>query len=144
MKQNFDTIVPDLADMLPEYYNLSDGVLDISERQFETLYGKKMPKRDRPDGRPFNMTSMLGETRDTFIGKQLLKMVEKGVSKIAGDDIAGEDNPNLNMMKAMINEMPLRTFGMFTGANMPKYFTEALLLMLNGKLLKGLGMMLKK
>jgi beta-glucosidase len=132
--------VPDLRIKLSEYYQLKNNVLDISEEQFTILYGRPLPPRERDPKAPFDRNSLICEIKDTFAGKRIYKMINK---QMAGMTDSG-DETGAAMMQAMINELPLRAMIMLGGEKMGKHALDALLLMVNGKLLRGLFMMLKK
>jgi len=135
---------PDYSSVLTEYYNLTDEVLDISEKQFETLYGRKLPMREKPEGSPFSINSTLGETEGKFIGRMLMNMMVKNIKKMVGNEAPDEENSMMRLMMAMVKEMPIRSFAMLGGEKMPKYMAEGLVEMLNGKFFKGMGMLMKK
>jgi beta-glucosidase len=135
---------PDYSNILSEYYNMNDGILDISEKQFETLYGSKLPMRERPEGSPFTINSMLGETESKFIGRMLIKIMVKNIKKMVGSNQPDEENSMMRMMMTMIKEMPLRSFAMLGGDKMPKYMAEGLVEMLNGRFFKGLRLLRRK
>jgi len=142
IKETKTATIPDYRETLSEYYNLKNEVLDISEEQFKILFGKDLPQANQENPRPFTENSMLGDAKDTIIGKFLLSIIKKQLSGM-GDGI-DENHPNYRMVMTMVHEMPFRVFYMLGGDRMPKYFVEGILLILNRKFFKGLNMLLKK
>jgi hypothetical protein len=57
---------------------------------------------------------------------------------MAAQFTAGDESPTSIMFRTIADEMPLRTLLMFTGGKMSLARLEALLLMMNGKWLRGL------
>jgi beta-glucosidase len=136
IEDNSNVVTPDFRQSLSEYYDLVDGVFDISADQFYRLYGQK-PCDEFENIRPFHSNSTLSQTKGTLVGNMMLWMINKQTKQMVGD----EGN---RMMEETIKEMPIRAFGMMGGDRIPKYFSEALVLLLNRKTLKGISMMLKK
>ena len=70
----------------------------------------------------------------SIVGRQLFKMMVGQIEKMVKGQ---EDTPTGLLLRAMAQEMPMRSMLMFGGPlNRPK--VEALLLMINGHFLKGL------
>ncbi len=128
--------VPDLKQNLSEYYRLKDEVLNISAQQFYTLYGQE-PNEDLEKTKPYTINSMLSETKGTLLGNLLLSGLKKQMKSMTGE----EGN---KMMEEMVGSMPIRAFGMMGGGKLPKYFAEALVLLLNRKIVKGIIMLFRK
>lgn len=115
---------PDLCTAAPVYYK-PDCPLDIPKEQFENVLGHKV--QPWPPVRPFTRNSTIGELRSTPIGRQLAEAAEAGMQQMAGsssEDIGA-------MMTAMLEDMPLRQFGMFGSAQLGEAGVDGLLAMLN-------------
>ncbi len=84
----------------------------------------------------------MGEIKHKFVGKLLFGMIIKSMKKMV-PDADGTNDDGMNLI-AVVDGLPLRAFGLFGGENIPKYFAEGMVLMLNGKLFKGLGLLRKK
>lgn len=136
--------VPDYKDKLPCYYNLKDEVLDIDEKDFELLLGRKLPQRDRLKGEPFDTNSTLTELKGTMIGNILNRVVFKKMKELVPADKNADEDTTYMMMYNIAKELPLKSFGMMAGNNTPVYIAEAIAAMANKRLLKGIGLLLKK
>ena len=144
VEANYNATVPDYKDLAPDYYNLNSGILEIDENQFKEILGRDIPPREPDTGAVFNENSMLGETTGKLVGRIMVKVINNQVSKMIGESEGEDVDSAKRMMKAVVKEMPVRSIGMMGGDRLPKYFTEGFVYLLNGKLLKGLSMMLKK
>lgn len=135
--------VPDYTSTLPSYYNLKNEIFKMDDNQFRILLGRDLPKKNRVKGEPFDPTSSLLDVQEKFLGRMLRNMIINNIKKTFA---SGEDQVegNIAMMEAIVSEMPLRSLGMMGGDKLPKYFVDAMVLMLNGKFFKGLKMLRKK
>lgn len=141
---NDGVAVPSYKESAPDYYNLKDDVFTMDEKQFEVLYGKALPKRDRLKGEAYTELSTMVEVRKHFIGRLLFNMIKKQALAMVKTDDADIEQGNIAMMEAIIGEMPLRSLGMMGGDSLPKHFVEGITLILNGKFFKGIGTLRKK
>jgi len=103
-----------------------------------------LPKRESDPDDPFTENTMLGETTGKWVGRILIKLINKQVSKMIGESNGNDVDSAERMMEAVVREMPVRAFGMMGGDMVPKYFTEGVVSLLNGKTLKGIGLLLKR
>jgi len=141
---NSDFEVPDYRESSLSYYSLKDEPFEIDEKQFREILGRELPERNSSSDELITENSMLGETSHKFAGKLMLHIMKKQVGKMLGESEGEDAESGKLMMQAVIKEMPIRAIGMMGGDRLPKYFTEGFVTILNGKYLKGLGMMLKK
>ncbi|MDX1357541.1 MAG: glycoside hydrolase family 3 C-terminal domain-containing protein [Clostridia bacterium] len=144
VNSNYNAPVPDYSAAAPEYYNLPEGVFEIDENHFKAVYGRELPEREVKPGSPITETSMLGDTTHRFFGRLMVNFMNKQVGKMLGESDGGDAESGKLMVEAVIREMPIRTVGMLGGDRLPKYFTEGFLALVNGKILKGIGLLLKK
>lgn len=144
IEKNDGITVPNYKEKAPDYYNLTNDVFEMDANQFELLYGKALPKRDKEKGDPYTSLSTMIEVREKFVGKLLFNMIKKQAMVMVERDNSEVEDGNLAMLEAIIGEMPLRSLSMMGGDKLPKYFVEGMVLMLNGKPLKGIGMIRKK
>ena len=143
IKADDEVKIPDYRDTLPCYYELSDDILSIDEKKFEKLLGRKLPERQREKDEDYDLESTLGDIKDTFIGKIINKIAAKKLKELLPDDVNPEEDTTYTMMRAMVKEMPLKSFGMM-GDNLPPYSAEAIAALANRKVIEGLRMFLKK
>jgi len=136
--------VPNYKETAPDYYNLMNDVFEMDGKQFEVLYDKKLPKRDKEKGDPYTELSTMIEVREKFVGKLLFNMIKKQALGMVESDNSEVEEGNLAMLEAIIEEMPLRSLGMMGGDKLPKYFVDGMVMMLNSKWFKGIGLIRKK
>jgi len=139
-----DAEIPDYSESAPTYYRPKGDIFNIEEVQFKAVLGKMLPKRESDPDDPFTENTMLGETTGKWVGRILIKLINKQVSKMIGESNGNDVDSAERMMEAVVREMPVRAFGMMGGDMVPKYFTEGVVSLLNGKTLKGIGLLLKR
>ena len=144
IKVSDEVTVPDLQNILPSYYKLPEGEFKVSDSQFEKLLGRKIPPSTRSKEDPYDLTTSLGDIKDKFVGKQLIKIIKKKIQDMVP---VGEDDDSVamsQMVESTVLEMPIRAFSMLGGDSVPKYFGKAILELLNGRLFRAIGMITKK
>lgn len=136
--------VPDYRDSCPAYYNLNRGADQIPRQQFEALYGKPLPDQAGPEGKKvFDRNSTLEDIGHTLTGKIVLRVGLIVASKIArGDKDDSRVIASRNMIKRMLPQLPLRSIVNVSGGLLSPGVLEGLLLVLNGRRLKGWGRIL--
>ncbi|MCU0486752.1 MAG: hypothetical protein MUC85_11665 [Anaerolineales bacterium] len=118
---------------LAAYYNLSKKH-PFTQADFEALLGRPVPPNLPTPKGSYSLNTPLKEMSGSFVGRQMFKMMVGQIDKMVKGQ---EDTPTGLLLRAMAQEMPLRSMLMFGGPlNRPK--VEALLLMINGHFLKGL------
>ncbi|MCR5585172.1 MAG: glycoside hydrolase family 3 C-terminal domain-containing protein [Lachnospiraceae bacterium] len=90
---------------LPSYLHPSYP-FDVTDKEFELLYGKELPADQRDPDAPFDINNTLYDIKDTFIGKTIIKAAG-GMLKQYDKDPAMRA-----MVEAMMFEMPLRSLRM--------------------------------
>ncbi|RIK54690.1 MAG: glycosyl hydrolase [Chloroflexi bacterium] len=130
--------LPADRERLAVYYHFPKGAA-VSQKDFEALLGRPVPANQPPQKGAYTLNTPLSDMDDSFIGRQFFNMLKGQVRKILKDQ---EDTPNGLMMTSMMKDMPLRGLLMMGGPlDRPKI--EALLLMINGKGLRGFGALVK-
>ena len=105
---------------------------------FEALLGRPLPENAAPRKGAYDFNTPLAEMKGSFIGRRLHKTVSEQLHKM----VAGqEDTPTGLLMLAMVDEMPLRAMMLFGGLGRSQL--EALLALINGRVLKGLAALLR-
>ncbi len=118
---------------LAAYYKPSKDAL-FSQTDFENLLGRAVPSSESTRKKHYTINTPIGDMKDSFIGRQLGKLMRRQVEGMIGDDT---DSPSAQLMLVIAREAPLRTMLMM-GEGVTREMLEALLLMLNGKSLAGL------
>lgn len=135
-----DVIVPDLRELTPEYYNISSG--NISDRTFETILCRPIPKRFRKKGEKFTINSTLGDVKKTFIGKKMYNSAYKAFLPPATDSVVIDPRME-RMMKAMIEDLPIRSAMLFSGGKLSRTKVAGLIAFMNKNIFKGIYNILK-
>jgi beta-glucosidase len=125
---------------LAAYYTLSKDTL-FSRDAFQVLYSRPLPENQIPRKGNYTLNTPIGDMSDSFIGRLLFKMMNRQVHKMFKS--TDEDNPLMEMVEAMLKEMPLRSLAMMSDGALKRGTLEALLLMINGKYLKGLSALVR-
>lgn len=144
LEASSETEVPDYSKSAPEYYRMSGDIFEISEEQFKVILGRNLPEREFIPGDKFTENSMLVQTTSKWIGRLLLKMVNKQVRNMISESEGKDVSSAVIMMESVVREMPLRAIGMMGGDRLPRFFTQGFVEILNGRLLKGAKLLLKK
>jgi beta-glucosidase len=126
-------------ELLRVYYDFPKGA-PVSREDFANLLGVPVPDNTRAKGEPYTINTPLGDMTESLIGRGLYNLVSKQMAKM----IEGlEDTPTALMMEAMAREAPLRTMMMAGDRTITREMLDALLLMINGKIFKGIFAMVK-
>lgn len=126
-------------DKLSVYVNFpADG--KISQDAFEELLGREVPSNLARDTDTYTLNTPISDMSDSFIGRQLIKMMEKQIANIVKDE---PDSATALMMRSMIRGIPLRAILMMGGDKLNREMVDGLLVMLNGNFLKGLFALIK-
>jgi len=124
---------------LAVYYNFPKGA-QVDQKEFEALLGRPVPPNQGPQKGAYTINTPLGDMGDSFIARQLQRMIKKQMAKM----IEGmEDTPVALLMEAMAKEMPLRSMLMLGGGSLTREMLDALLVMINGKFFRGAGALIK-
>ena len=78
--------------------------------------------------------------KDSFIGRQLGNLMNRQVQGMFKDD---PDSPTAILMQATVREAPLRLMLMMGDGAVSREMLHGLLIMMNGRLLKGLAALVK-
>lgn len=125
---NPEVQLKDLRNIIPEYFNIKNKK-SISNKSFEILLGRKIPLQHRLPGEPFTMTSTVGDVSHTPIGKELYKDALKTFLTVADGE---EINPKMErMMRAIVDELPLRSLVLISGGEIGSEKVKDLLKKIN-------------
>lgn len=121
-----DSALDDLSKQLPAYYNLSPG-WKISKESFEALFGRLIIHD--PVGRrgTFHLNSTVSEIKHTFIGGILYKIIMRQLERT----FANVEEKQVAMVRAMVDEMPLRNFAMMSEGKVRRSHVRMLIRLLN-------------
>ena len=134
------TTISTEREKLAVYYDFpKHGV--VSQESFEVLLGKSVPENKFIKGEAFTINTPISDMQDSFIGRLLGNFMQKQVQKMIKE--GEEDNPSAILFLAMAQQAPLRLMLMTGGGAVTRDMLEALLIMSNGKFVKGLWPLLK-
>lgn len=120
------------------YYDLKQG-LQPTDAAFANVYGATLPARERVSGAAHTANSTVGELRDCALGRLLYR-----VMRLVANRMYRHDPAMLAMVDSALDELPLRALPMAGGDAFTPDTVDALVTMLNGRLLKGLAQLRKK
>jgi beta-glucosidase len=126
-------------DNLAVYYDFPAGAA-VSKQSFEALLGRPVPANEIAPGEPCTINTPMEDMQDSFVGRLLGSMMQRQISAMIGGD---KESPNALLMESAIREGPLRLLMMFSDGAVTREMLDALLLMINGKFLKGLSALIR-
>jgi beta-glucosidase len=126
-------------DRLNAYYHFPKGK-PVSQRDFEALLGRAVPANSGLQKGSYTINSPVGDMSDSFIGRQLHKVMKSQMAKMFQGQ---EDTPMALLLEAMLEEMPLRGFLMMSDGRLTRDVLEALVLLINGRLFMGVSALLR-
>ncbi len=132
--------VPDYRKSASIYYDLNENNNVIDDISFEAILGRKLEKNRAPQNELFTINSTLGDVNNNMIGKLLYKKIGKSMTSMLGDN---PDDSTKLMMEAMMDEMPIRSLVLMGNGALSFEVAEGMILMMNGKFIKGLGKIIK-
>jgi hypothetical protein len=121
------------------YHDLPRGEA-ISRQDFEALLGHPVPANGGFSKGRYTVNTPVGDMRDSFLGRRLYGYVEKRMAKMTAGK---EDTPTGLLMRAIVREMPLRAMLIMGNGAVPREIMEAFVVIMNGKILRGSGALLK-
>lgn len=129
---------PDLTKTCPTYYKLPQNSFEIDSREFEALYGKKLPVSDCKAKRPYTPNNTLEDINHTLIGKLINIFADKMIKKVSQVEAEQE-----GMMSATIKEMPF--FSMVASGEevISENMMYGIIDLLNGHYIRGLLKIMK-
>jgi len=133
-----EAVSPADREKLAGYYNLSKDSR-FGKDDFETLLGRPVPPNRSPQKGDYTLNTAVCELSGSFLGRLFIKVVTGQVNKM----VQGiEDTPTALLLRTMVREMPLRGL-LMQGDTLSRPGLEALLLIFNGHLFKGLAALVK-
>lgn len=136
-----DVSVPDYSEASPEYYQLVEGQSVISDNSFRRLLARELPPSGYGKKDKYTMNSTLEDVSNTLIGNALYKKVLKDFLGDMGN--LPDDDPTKLMNLAVVRDMPMRSMVNLGSGRFNIEMAEGLLMMINGKYIKGLNRFLK-
>ena len=134
-------LAPDYREKAPHYYHLDSETKIFDKKQFEVVYDAKILEEKEPKKKEFTMNSTVEDMRrGNFIGKIFYQIMRLSI-KLRNRKETQEHFKLMN--EVMIMELPLRTMASFSMGKITIEQMEALLLMMNGHVFKGLWRMRK-
>jgi beta-glucosidase len=127
-------VTPD-REGLGAYYDFPKGV-PVDKKSFETLLGRPVPPNEAPTKGSYTINTPVGDMTDSFVGRQLSGLMKRQIAKMIEGQ---EDTPIALLMAAMAREMPLRGMLMVGDGSITREMLDALLVVINGRPLKGLS-----
>ncbi|MDR3645244.1 MAG: glycoside hydrolase family 3 C-terminal domain-containing protein, partial [Clostridia bacterium] len=130
---------PELKQKAPVYYRLPKGDLEIDLREFEALYGKKLPAHDGRASRPYDWYNTLEDVRHTLVGKIVLMYADR-----MNREVTRVEKDQSGMMSAAFKEMTFIALVASADGAVTERMMEGIVDLLNGHYLKGLRKIIGK
>ncbi|MFZ9857971.1 MAG: glycoside hydrolase family 3 C-terminal domain-containing protein [Roseiflexaceae bacterium] len=118
--------------LMADYYDLQRG--NFGPGAFAVLIGQQV-RAERAQKGFYTLNTPIADMQDSWLARRFHDRIKR---EMAAQFTAGDESPTSIMFRTIADEMPLRTLLMFSGGNMSLARLEALLLMINGKWLRGL------
>ncbi|MDR1866703.1 MAG: glycoside hydrolase family 3 C-terminal domain-containing protein [Treponema sp.] len=128
----FENLLADQRTNAPDYFNLPDGALRISDSSFTALYGQALPPSERIPGEPFTINSTIDEVKDTDVGKQFLAAATARIGHMFSNGEAGSDVAKI--FEQMLIDAPLRNMVIMGGGAISFTLIYEIVDLLNGKI----------
>jgi beta-glucosidase len=126
-----------LADRVPEYFR--PATTPFSDRSpegpFARLLGRALPAHDVDPGAEHTPNSTLRDIRSAWVGRVLVWGAQREGRKVVGAD---GDAETLNMMDAILLDMPLRSLGLMSQGKLSERAVDGLVHLINGHWIEGL------
>lgn len=119
--------------LLADYYDLQRG--NYGPGAFAVLMGQPI-RSERPRKGTYTLNTPLADMKDSWLARTFHARIKQAMMTQLANDT---ESPTAIMFRTIAEEMPLRTLLMFSAGRMTLARLEALLLMMNGKWLQGLG-----
>ncbi|CUH97029.1 Thermostable beta-glucosidase B [Propionispora sp. 2/2-37] len=113
-------------------------IVNVSDKEFSVLLGCETAAA-MDEGKVFTANSTIEQARDTFVGKIIYNYVQNNIIKKG----IQEADTNKVMNAQVTLQMPLRAFGRMSGGIMNEQMVDGFVMILNGKLCKGIWRLLK-
>ncbi|NSW53237.1 MAG: glycoside hydrolase family 3 C-terminal domain-containing protein [Anaerolineae bacterium] len=111
----------------------------VSDAAFSALLGREMPPMDYLPGEPLTLTSPIGDFPRKPLGKVIYNMFRKQAAKSSPLSGEGTDETTALMIERMLADMPIGKMLMFSNGAMSEEMIEGMVLLANGKVLRGLS-----
>ena len=135
---NENALIPDYKSIAPIYYNM-DTATEIPTAQFESIYGKKLPKNELEKKGEYTISSTLYALSGTFVGKLVGKIAPKALMS----QVKNVDQTTLLAMQHSLTELPIRALCGMSSGIVSYSMAMGIVKMANGKYLRGFLLILK-
>jgi hypothetical protein len=112
----------------------------IARPAFEALYGRTLPSNGLVKGDQHTLNTPIGDMTDTICGRMLHKLIQRKIDKMTAG--GNDDEPMSIMMKRMGQELPLRGMIMINSEKLTYGMLDGVLMMINGRALRGMRKLL--
>jgi beta-glucosidase len=124
---------------LRAYYDLPQGAR-FSQADFESLLGRPVPENELVKGEPYTLNTPLVDMQDSFVARLLSRFTARRIQEMIKDD---PDSPTSQMIQAVAGEITPRLMLMMGGEQFTRQVMDGLMLLINGRYLKGLAALLR-
>lgn len=118
--------------LIDEYYDLTQG--DYSVGAFAVLVGQPF-QFERPRKGTYTLNTPIADMKDSWLARTFHARIKQAMAE---QFVVDAESPTGIMFRTMAEEMPLRSLLMLSSGRMTLSRLEALLMMMNGKWIRGL------
>ena len=115
-----------------------------TDKDFEVLYGKPIPKDQKIDRKDFTMEHSLYDMRDTFAGQMMASISKRMLMKTGNFKKTEVDSNEFKMMLSFVMTTPLRSTMLMSQGALTETMAHAIVSMANGYWIRGISTLLRK
>jgi Glycosyl hydrolase family 3 N terminal domain./Glycosyl hydrolase family 3 C terminal domain. len=134
-----NTVAWNKRELLPSYYSPKPG-WNIPKEEFEALYGRKVVHPPVPRKGTFTADSTISEVSQVFAGRVFRRILMREIRKACRN----QDEKTARMTMRSFDGMPLRQLCQNTGGKISHKAISGLVMIFNGKLIKGLSRIMSR
>lgn len=123
------------SDFISHEENKYSNVDQVEDEDFQMLFDDKLPARYIKKTRPYSLENNLEDVKDTFVGKMMYKIIFKEAGKLYKTN---DKDWVVQVINNTIGKTPLRTIATMSNRIISLRQMQALVDLMNGKIIKGL------
>lgn len=135
-----DATLPQSKTTPPGWYLKPSGT--PTQTDFETLLGRKIEPTSKPVKGSYSVAHTLQDMQASPIIRLITRIIKRKVIKDYG--IEDYSNPNFRMVMESVTNVPLRSLVLISDGGMSANMAHGMVEMANGRVFKGLKLLLKK
>lgn len=122
-------------DFITHEENIYRNIDQVNDEDFQKLFSYNLPPRDIKKTKPYSLENNLEDVKDTFVGKMMYKMIFKETRNLYKTN---DKDWVVQVINNTIGKTPLRTIATMSNRIISLRQMQALVDLMNGKIIKGL------